>query len=389
MSQIMKRNDYDQFRCIADKCSLSCCQEWRIAVDDDTYEKWQGVKLGAVQYEGEKYDALNLCECTKEDEVGHSVTLKQDKKCPFLNGQKLCRLVIEIGEECLSDTCTTFPRQINNFDERTEYSLAACCPVVVDLLNETTARMEFVQEGEVVQKDTLLMGVREMMIVIMENSDYTLPQRMMIIFYALLDLQSKKKLTQEQVSSCSRETYVQPIAKAIKKMKFDALDSLVERNELFLDIVENYRKQKLYTSYIEEISILAEALEETYTEEELEKKLVSFEERLLAYEKLFKNYLVAELLGNLLMPDMNLEELIIAYQWITLEYSVIKQGIFLKWLSQGEGDILYTIVRDYITVISRITGYDQEDIKEYLANSFEDVIWEWGYLALVVGNDKI
>lgn len=49
----------------------------------------------------------------------------------------------------------------------------------------------------------------------------------------------------------------------------------------------------------------------------------------------------------------------------------------------------YTMVRDYITVISRITGYDHSDIKEYLENSFESIIWEWGYLALVVGHEKI
>ena len=30
-------------------------------------------------------------------------------------------------------------------------------------------------------------------------------------------------------------------------------------------------------------------------------------------------------------------------------------------------------------------GYDEEDIYEYLENSFEELVWDWGYLALVVG----
>ena len=73
----------------------------------------------------------------------------------------------------------------------------------------------------------------------------------------------------------------------------------------------------------------------------------------------------------------------------TLEYSVIKQGTFLKWLLEESSEITYTMVRDYMTVMARITGYDHSDIKEYLENSFESVIWEWGYLALVVGHEKI
>ena len=45
----------------------------------------------------------------------------------------------------------------------------------------------------------------------------------------------------------------------------------------------------------------------------------------------------------------------------------------------------HEIVRDYLVVITRMTGYEEEDIYEYLENSFESVQWEWGYFALIVG----
>ncbi len=389
MSNTIKVNYYDQFKCIADKCSLSCCQEWRIAVDDETHQKWQGVQLQGVTEAGKNKEPLELCSCVKKDENGYVVALKQDQQCPFLNQKKLCNLVIELGEAYLSDTCTTFPRQINEFGERTEYSLASCCPAVVDLLNENEGKLQFQQEGSSKQSDEVLMAVRDMLIAVMEEESYSVPERLMMLFYALLDIQTKKKLTQEQINSHGVKKYLEPVVEAIRNMKFDLMDTFFERNELFLDIVENYRKQKLYVNYIEEISVLAESLEEEYSDEELLKKLEDFEAQLIPYEKLFKNYLVAELFGNSLMPDMTLEDLIIAFEWITLEYSVIKQGIFLKWLSGGSKEMTYTMVRDYITVISRITGYDHSDIKEYLENSFESIIWEWGYLALVVGHEKI
>ena len=32
---------YNNFKCIADKCSITCCQEWKIAIDDATNRKWK------------------------------------------------------------------------------------------------------------------------------------------------------------------------------------------------------------------------------------------------------------------------------------------------------------------------------------------------------------
>lgn len=106
--------------------------------------------------------------------------------------KKLCNLVIELGEAYLSDTCTTFPRQINEFGERTEYSLASCCPAVVDLLNENEGKLQFQQEGSSKQSDEVLMAVRDMLIAVMEEESYSVPERLMMLFYALLDLQTKK-----------------------------------------------------------------------------------------------------------------------------------------------------------------------------------------------------
>ena len=95
--------------------------------------------------------------------------------------------------------------------------------------------------------------------------------------------------------------------------------------------------------------------------------------------------LLAVVVSDLLMPDGDLESLLVQYQWIAMEYGVIRHSIFLRWLLDGQKEIAYETVRDYIVIICRMTGYDEEDIYEYLENSFEELIWDWGYLALVVG----
>lgn len=104
-----------------------------------------------------------------------------------------------------------------------------------------------------------------------------------------------------------------------------------------------------------------------------------------------------QLYADSLKPEGNLEEMVVQVQWIAMEYAAIRHVVFLHWLlSRGAGicceegtsckeEIFYEDVRDYIVVISRMTGYEEDDIYEYLQNSFEEMIWDWGYFALICG----
>ena len=38
-------------------------------------------------------------------------------RCPFLDDIGLCNIIIKCGEDHLSKTCKTFPRQENSFDD--------------------------------------------------------------------------------------------------------------------------------------------------------------------------------------------------------------------------------------------------------------------------------
>lgn len=393
MSHWIKTKDYDRFRCIADACHFTCCQEWRIGVDEKTFQKWKGLKLPISSQEGKNQTELTLCNCVQKDESGQMIQLGEDKKCPFLNKKKLCEIVINLGEDHLSETCTLFPRQINTFEDRTEYALDPGCPAVVDLLNQELELMNSITDWSDIQKRSgqeayLLYLVREMMFTLLKEESYSLTERMMVIFYALLEL-LEEPLSEQKIKDYTSPKKLQPVIQAIRKMKFNIIDSFYERNELFLDVVENYRKQKLYVEYLEEIAVLAEEIEAIYSEEDILEKVQAFKKEWAEYKPLLKNYLMTEVFANGLMPEMTLENMVTAFEWITLEYSVLQQAVFLKWLKEGEQKITYENVRTYVTVISRVTGYDQSDIEEYLGNSFESMIWEWGYLALIVGNSRV
>lgn len=385
MSSHIKISYYDQFKCMADQCPFSCCQQWKIGVDERTYEKWEGK---TVKGNNEK-TPVSLCSCVKEIDEGKVISLNKEKNCPFLNENKLCHIVLEHGEDYLSETCTTFPRQINRFNDRIEYSLDACCPVVIDIMRDYKEKNSFMSKVPSNKKEDMLFLVRKMILEIMEQAEYSLPERLMMIFYSLLELFEEESLTAKKIEKAQSKSYLQPVAEAIRKMPFQTMDTIYEGNELFLDVVENYRSQGLYTDFLEKVASFAEDLEEVYTEKELVNFFGEFIKLFASYENLIKNYLVAEIFGSGLLEDMELEDMLIAFQWVSMEYAAIRQAIFLKWLMQKEPDrkqLSYEFVRDYVMIISRVTGYDQEDIREYLENSFEEVIWEWGYEALVVGN---
>lgn len=378
MSKNFKINHYDDFKCIADQCSFTCCKEWRIAVDKDTLERWKGKTL-----EGERIHSHVVM-----DGGGHCIKLNDHKECPFLNDDKLCRLVVEKGEEMLSHTCTTFPRQINSFKDRTEYALDTGCPAVIDLLKDYEGILCIQGEGREKVTDTLF-DVRDFVMELLQEKSYTLPERMMMIFYVLLELSDKKKITKAAIENYKKPEVLAPLVQAIQGMKFNGMDCFLESNELFHDVVDNYRKQKLYVDYLESIAVKAENIETTYTDRTLVAKVKAFEQVAKDYENLIKNYLVSEVVANCLQEEMTLEDVLIGFEWLAMTYVTIRQAIFLKWLETGEGELTYETVRDYLTVMARVTGYGHMDIREYLENSFEEVIWEWGYLALIVGNGTI
>lgn len=83
------------------------------------------------------------------------------------------------------------------------------------------------------------------------------------------------------------------------------------------------------------------------------------------------------------LPDYDIESMTVALQWIAMEYVCIRQVSFLLW--KNKGTLLYNDIRLCITIISRMTGYDEPDIREYMENSFDNIIFEPAYLALIIG----
>ena len=376
--QRIRPDYYEKFTCIAGRCPITCCQEWKIAVDADTNRKWKKILPPEDMADKKK----NLSAYTIQKDGIQVIGLNENHRCPFLADNKLCRLVSTYGDKVLSETCTVFPREVHAFQTHEEETLMPCCPAVLDLWKEEEIHFPEVHVPR--KTNMILFQIRKKIIASFQNSKKSVEDSLLENFYVLLEL-LKDSISKERILDYFSEDTLLQLQEAIDEVELPVFDTIVECNELLLDLAVNYRKEGLYQKYLNPVADLAEHLFERYETEEILEKWMLFQRKLLPHQNLFHNFLENEVFSDLLVPDGNLKQMVIKMQWIAMEYTAIRQSLFLKWLNDGCQELSYETVRDYVVVITRMMGYDEEDICEYLTNSFEALIWDWGYLALIVG----
>ena len=120
-SKVMQIGYLNDFRCIADKCSDSCCVSWTIAVTPEN----------KALYDKEAPDVANAVEAKS----GGGYQMKKHKTLPgcdcrwYTNG--LCGVQQKYGETFLPDICRTFPRSHRRLDNRFLVTANLACPETV------------------------------------------------------------------------------------------------------------------------------------------------------------------------------------------------------------------------------------------------------------------
>ncbi len=382
----IKPDYYDDFHCIGGECSFTCCQEWKISVDRETKKRWRSISAPKDLKENHRLPAglsehSSLNQFIKKIDDTDVIGLLPNMKCPFLECDHLCRLVKEHGEEILSVTCHEFPRETHIFPDRIERALVSCCPEIVDRWNERNSLsftgLDHKNSDMLLRADKkdILRLTRDLMMFHLSDEASDNRTNLLSAFFILLDIYHKDSL--DSMEDYIDQGSIRKLKATIDSLERDPEESLNERNELFLDMTENYARENRYTSFLKPLRDTAS----TYSDEEIQ----DFNAALSRYEKLLRNYLVSETFSNLLIPDMDLRDMVLQFEWMMMEYAAILQGLFLKWISAEEHTLSYENVREMIVLISRLTGYDAADIEEYLTNSFESAVWDFGYADFLLG----
>lgn len=297
----------------------------------------------------------------------------------------------------LSETCGIFPREIHSYRGRKEYTLMPSCPAVVDLLQECDGFSLLIQENSAGGPDTdpadtrelmgeeseqTLLDIRDFFLELMSQKNIPVETVFLMIYYLALDLLDQKEISKETVAEYRQSKALEELRKAIEEMEMDSLEAFEEQNELFLDLAENYRKKGMYQKWLEKSAELAEDYAAGYDVIELEEKLQVFSREWEKQEGLFRNLLCEEIFADCFSTETEIEDILVKLQWLAMEYAAIRHILFLTW--DREGRLNYEDVRDGIVLIFRMMGYEDDDIYEYLENGFESLVWEWGYLALIM-----
>ena len=188
--KIRKPDYYDRFQCIAGACSDSCCIGWEIDVDGERQDAYRSVT-------GEIGERLKQC---IDWEEGHFILQGKEERCPFLNKENLCDLIIELGEESLCDICREHPRYYEWYDDMIETGVGLCCEAAAKLVlespekacfymcekpNETSEGLES-DDPEVIE---VLMKARDTAYVILQDRSQSIWKRLKIFLAYIGELQ--------------------------------------------------------------------------------------------------------------------------------------------------------------------------------------------------------
>ncbi len=177
--KVCRPDFYKEFQCIGSACQDTCCAQWEIEVDETSADRYEA-DGGPLAEEFRKYLVR------KEDE--NYFRLTTDKRCPFLNEENLCRMILTMGEDSICDICREHPRFYHWFGEYTEVGLGLCCEEAGRLLfsQKEPLCFEILSDGETEEQEyiaeedywvELLLEARKQLIDLLQDRSLSLEIR--------------------------------------------------------------------------------------------------------------------------------------------------------------------------------------------------------------------
>lgn len=172
--RVFAPNYYKDFKCIADKCKHNCCIGWEIGIDKNTFELYNSMG-GAF---GERFKKSIF-----SDNEGCYFILKNDKRCPFLNDNNLCDIILNLGEDKLCDICSDHPRFRNHYSEFAEIGVGMCCEAAAKLILNSEPKTKISQLAEndkelfLTTEEEVFLNFRERVFEILQNRELPVKNR--------------------------------------------------------------------------------------------------------------------------------------------------------------------------------------------------------------------
>lgn len=231
---------YRDFKCIANSCTDSCCIGWEIDIDSATYDKYRLMPENFRK---------NIAVC---DGVAHFV-LTEDERCPFLQKDGLCKIILEHSEDMLCDICREHPRFYEWYGNYKDAGVGLCCEEAVRLLFEGDGVLEYetVETQEISDDDTpedickSVFELRKSLFSIINDRSLTLSDRIERCF---LKIGAK-----DVIAPCSADEFFAECVEIAKEMS--PFDELWEKYILRLEALDFQEVKKRINKALSENQI--------------------------------------------------------------------------------------------------------------------------------------
>lgn len=157
---------YKDFKCINKQCRHNCCIGWEIDIDSKTASFYRN-------HEGILKDKFRSCINWNKEPY---FILSANGRCPFLNDDNLCEIIINYSEEALCTICSEHPRFTNQLPNRNEIGLGLCCEAAGNLILGKKEPVKLIINGETDNYDDII-KLRNKLILILQNREKSIPSR--------------------------------------------------------------------------------------------------------------------------------------------------------------------------------------------------------------------
>lgn len=331
---------YDKFQCKGGACRNTCCQQWEINITRGEYNKLRhrikDEKMQSLFHRVPRKEAM-------EDRYA-LVELNEEGYCPYLTDSKMCGLQLEHGYPILPNICKLFPRiykQIN--PELHVFSLDTGCERTLELLweeaenglrftsdmrdnlgllnHDTLSRLEFAGFSDYIS------DIQNLCIWLLQNRDYSLSDRMLILGLAMRELQ---EIEDAQAAERIPEWFVKwqahtkgsVLAETLSQLEGNRQWFLMNNSKLLLGLRAVPSMKKFYPSLAEHIDLVRQPESFSCNADKYHALDTQFAQQFPNIDHFFENYMVLTLF-RLIFP-FNEASVWQAYLYLCSFYSLMR-----------------------------------------------------------------
>lgn len=342
--------DYlENFSCIGSACEDTCCIGWNVDIDQKTYKKYNNVSDKEIKPLLNKF--IKRQRSNPSESKYAVIAMNSTSACPLLNEENLCSIQKALGEDYLSNVCSTYPRITNQVNGSLEKSATLSCPEAarLALLNPNGIQFNEIEESIQIKlhlnrtlntdrnlvkhaTDEYFWDLRIFTIQVLQNRSYSLAHRLIILgmFYQKVHgFVTEGKLDEiiPQISLYNKllvdGAFHQALADIpnLANIQIQLLKSLTDIR--VSSGVQSARYMECYNELIDGIQFTEDSTAKEITEKYQAAYTDYYAPFMTPNEYILENYLVNYVYKNL-FPNSNSNDIFDSYILLVVHYSLIK-----------------------------------------------------------------